>query len=114
MVPDCYGFTCVPYSGQSLHRSREQSVEIRYVDNTWVNIETQELENFLKQINAVDIAIRFTREEVTDSEPYTFGQKRTEEQKEHKHNNIHINIYTYVYIFICIYTDLEADWFKRG
>ncbi|XP_060756578.1 uncharacterized protein LOC132867614 [Neoarius graeffei] len=37
----------------------------RYVDDTWVKIKTHEVEAFSKHINAVDININFTREDVS-------------------------------------------------
>lgn len=37
------------------------------VDDTWVNIKTEEVENFTKHINAVDDNIKFTREDATEN-----------------------------------------------
>lgn len=37
---------------------------LRYVDDTWVKIKTQEVEGFTENINAVDSNIKFTQEDV--------------------------------------------------
>lgn len=40
---------------------------LRYVNDTWVKIKTQEVRAFTEHINSVDINMKFTREDVKDS-----------------------------------------------